>query len=277
MKNEVLSHHVAPANLEFLPGAKKIRQTPLSQEHDLGIVVDLDSLERLGSTRQFFEKLPRLIVIDHHVPHMAPGDLRIIDVEAPATSLILTRLFQDIEAEITPEIATCLLTGIVTDTGSFRFRNTTPESLHLSAWLIEHGGDINQISEEIFQRRPLAATRLLGTVLDRMKLACDNKLAWAVLDYHDFEQAGATDEDTEGFVNELLSIDTVLIAVLMREAQPGRVRISLRSRADIDVASVAREIGGGGHKNAAGCVLPMHLEEAEQMLVPRLKKCLGYS
>jgi phosphoesterase RecJ-like protein len=275
IENEVLCHHLAPRNLQFLPGVERIRQQPRQEKHDLGIMLDLDSTERLGNTEQFFIPLPRLVVIDHHVPHQAPGDLRIVDVSASATALILARLFVALEANITPEMATCLLTGIVTDTGSFRFRNTTPEALSLSAMLLERGGDINRVSEEIFQRKPLSSTRLLGHMLDTMRLECRDQIAMGVLSLRDFEHAYARDEDTEGFVNEMLFIDSVQIAAILREPKPGKIRCSIRSRGDIDVASVARAFGGGGHRNAAGCTLDMPLEEAEAVLIERLKQCLG--
>lgn len=277
IENEVVCHHPTPANLQYLPAAKRIRQEPKEPKHDLGIILDLDSTERLGSTAPYFERCARLIVVDHHVPHEAPGDLRIIDTGAAATALILTRLFLELGATITPDMATCLLTGIVTDTGSFRFRNTSPESLHLSAQLIEKGGDINRVSEEIFQRKTLGSARLLGKLLDQLVLECDGRLCWSALRLTDFETVGATDEDTEGFVNELLFIDTVQISAVFREPKPHKIRVSLRSRGDYDVAAVAREFGGGGHKNAAGCSFDLYLDEVVHLLVPRLRQCLGSS
>ena len=275
VENEVLSHHVSPRNLTFLPGSERVRQIPREEKHDLGIMVDLHSFDRLGSTAQYLSVCPRLIVVDHHVPNQSIGDLRIVDVDAPATSLILTRLFLEIDAEITPEMATCLLTGIVTDTGSFRFRNTTAESLSLSALLLERGGNINLVSEEIFQRNTLAATRLFGHMLETMRLECDNQIALGVLAMPDYEHAQALDEDTEGFVNEMLFIDSVQIAAILRQPVPGKVRCSIRSRHEIDVAKVAREFGGGGHQNAAGCMLDLPLREAEDVLMARLKVCLA--
>ena len=275
--NEVVCHHLPPRNLLFLPGVERIRQTPRRKDHDLGVMLDLEVFDRLGSAAPYFAACPRLIVIDHHVPHEEPGDLRIIDTTAAATALILTRLLIALHAKITPEIATCLLTGIVTDTGSFRFRNTTPEALSLSAALLEKGGDINQVSEEIFQSKPLSSARLLGHTLEHMCLACDDRLAWSLLRHTDFEDTGARDEDTEGFVNELLSIDTVQIAALMREAKPGKIRVSLRSRKGYDVAEVAQLFGGGGHRNAAGCTFEGDPAEAERQLVERLKACLESS
>lgn len=273
--NEVLCHHDAPRNLRFLPKVDQIRQEPTQEKHDLGIILDLDSLERLGRTEPFFAHCKRTVVIDHHIPHAAPGDLRIVDTSAPATAVILTRVLAELKAEITPDMATCLLTGIVTDTGSYRFRNTTPEALSMSAYLLECGGRLTQVNEEVFQSKPLSGVKLLGHTLEVMRLACEDKIAWSVLSAADFEQAGARDEDTEGFVNEMLFITSVQIAALMREPKPGKVRCSIRSRGDYDVAEVARYFGGGGHRNAAGCTIELPLAEAEAKLVERLKACLG--
>ena len=271
---EVLCHHPAPRNLRFLPGVGRIRQKPRMEKADLAIMVDLESKDRLGDVRDSILETPRLVVIDHHVPHEEPGDLRIIDVGASATALIIARLLLELGAEITADMATNLLTGIITDTGSFRFRNTTPEALSVSAVLLERGADLARVNEEIFQRKPLASTLLLGHMLDTMRLECGNRIAVGVLTKRDFERAMATDEETEGFVNEMLSIDSVEIAAILREPKPGRIRCSLRSRADHDVATVAREFGGGGHRNAAGCTLDMDVDEAEETLVRRLRACL---
>lgn len=277
IQNEIVCHHLAPKNLQFLPGVNRIRLQPSQEKYDLGIVLDLDSMERLGNAEQYFTGCSRIVVIDHHVPHEAPGDLRIVDTDSPATAVILTRLLLKLDATITPEMATCLLTGIVTDTGSFRFRNTTAEALSLSAGLLEHGGDIGTVAEEIFQRKPLSSARLLGRALDGLQLDSDDRIAWSALTYRDFEMIGAKDEDTEGFVNELLSVETVQISALLREAKPGRTRCSLRSRAGRDVAAVARVFGGGGHKNAAGCTFDCGPEEAVDLLVPEMRRCLASS
>jgi phosphoesterase RecJ-like protein len=275
IKSEIICHHDAPRNLRFLPHVNRVKFEPRDEKYDLGIILDLDSLERLGRTEPYFASCQRLVVIDHHIPHAAPGDLRIVDTSASATALILTRLLIELKAKISPEMATCLLTGIVTDTGSFRFRNTTPEALSLSAYLLECGGDLTLISEEVFQSKTLSSVKLLGHTLEVMRLACDNQIAWSALSARDFELTQARDEDTEGFVNEMLAVTSVQIAALMREPKPGKIRCSLRSRGNFDVAEVARHFGGGGHRNAAGCTLDMPLEEAEARLVERLKACLG--
>ncbi|MBS1717493.1 MAG: bifunctional oligoribonuclease/PAP phosphatase NrnA [Armatimonadetes bacterium] len=275
--NEVLCHHAPPKNMEFLPGISRVRQRPKEEKHDLALILDLESLERLGSTEPYFVECPRMVVIDHHLPHHSPGDLRLVDTSAAATAAILGRLLLASGEKITPEIATCLLTGIVTDTGSFRFRNTNSEALSLAASLLEVGGNINLISEEVFQKRPYSSVRLYGHMLDTMSMEANNQLCYSRIHFEDFQVTGATDEDTEGFVNELLSIDTVQIAFLAREAKPGKIRVSMRSRNNYDVAKVAQEFGGGGHRNAAGCTFEDSMEDAVAQLVPRLKACLASS
>ncbi len=272
--HEVMCHHASPKNLTFLPGVQTIRQVPSRESYDLGIILDLDTLERLGNVAPYFEGCKRLAVIDHHVPHEAPGDVRIVDTTASATALILTAVLRAFGAIITAEMATCLLTGIVTDTGSFKFRNTTPESLTTAAYLLECGADLNLITEAVFQTTPLASKRLLGHTLETMQLASQDQIAWGKISHKDFAWAGATDEDTEGFVNELLSISSVHIAAVLRETNEGKVRCSIRSRGNYDVAAVARIFGGGGHRNAAGCTFSSSLEAAEAQLVERLKDCL---
>ncbi|MCX7800044.1 MAG: bifunctional oligoribonuclease/PAP phosphatase NrnA [Fimbriimonadales bacterium] len=271
---EVLCHDLPRDNLRFLPDIDRVRLRPEGRGHDLGIVVDLESVSRLGDAAPYFEGCRQIVVIDHHLPHEAPGDLRLVDPTAPATAVLVTRFLLDAKAKIDPDTAQLLLTGIVTDTGGFRFRNTTPEALHLGAKLLELGGDIAAINHHVFESKPLSDVRLLGIMLAKMQLEMDGRLCHAALSQRDFELTETTDEATEGFVNHLLCIETVQVAVLLREHIPGRWRISLRSTDRFDVAAVARSLGGGGHRNAAGCSIEGTEEQALERLRPELQKCL---
>lgn len=275
--NEVICNDLAPYNLRFLPGVDRVRKEPTSASHDLGIVLDLDSLARLGSTRPYFERLGRLVVIDHHIPQESPGDLRIVDAAAPATALLLARLLLAGGAAVSPDIATCLLTGIVTDTGSFRYRTTTPESLEVASRLLGFKGNLVQVGEEVYQGKTLESVSLLGRMILRMHADLDNQMAWATLRAEDFRETGAKEENTEGLVNEMLAIHTVQIAALIRESEVGKVRASIRSRGRWDVEGIARQFGGGGHRNAAGCTLSMDILEAERLLVAAIRRCLESS
>jgi phosphoesterase RecJ-like protein len=278
VKCEILCHHLPPTYLEFLPGMDRILQQPVHDDHDLALILDLESLDRLGTVRPWFEAAGRQIVIDHHVPHMEPGDLRIVDQAAPATAAILCDLFFGMEGvEITPEIADCLLVGILTDTGNFKFPNTTPHSLHLAGQLLESGANLPRISEEVYMSKAIAAVRLLGAAISSMETACNDRLAWSVLPYSLYEELGAKEEHTEGIVNELLSIETTDVAAIFRESKPGKFKISLRSRGDVDVAMAAREFGGGGHQKAAGLNVDGTQADVVGRVTGVLKRCLESS
>ncbi|MCG9896067.1 MAG: bifunctional oligoribonuclease/PAP phosphatase NrnA [Fimbriimonadaceae bacterium] len=271
---ELLCHHPAPPTLRFLPKVDSIRQSP-QHDADLGIILDLDSLARLGSLEDRFADLNRLVVIDHHIPNEKPGDLRIVDTGAPATCAILADLFLESELKISPDMADCLLTGITTDTGSFRFPNTTPRSLNLAAALLELGANLPRITQEVYLKRSEAAVRILGLGLSRMKIAEGGRIAWSVITRDDLERFQAGDDHTEGIVNEILSIDSVKIAAVMREGKtPGRFKGSLRSQGPYDVAAVANRFGGGGHRNAAGFNVEGGPDEVEQIIFAAMKDCL---
>ncbi|MBL8059629.1 MAG: bifunctional oligoribonuclease/PAP phosphatase NrnA [Chthonomonas sp.] len=278
--HEVVHHDGhTPFTLKFLPGVERIHQTWRdSEEPDVAIVLDLNNLDRIGMPQsEFIATVPTMVLIDHHVPHQSPGDLRLVDTSSPATCLILFELFKHIGAKITPEMATCLLTGIVTDTGSFRYGNTTTAAVEAAAELSELGADIVKISQESYMKKELASTLLLGTGLHKMHLEENGQLAWTVLDSPDFEGAGASEEHAEGLTNELLSINTVQIAAVIRQPPGRKLRASIRSREQYDVSAVARLFNGGGHKNAAGCTFTSSIQEAERDLIVELKKCLASS
>lgn len=274
VSHEVLCHHSAPKNLRFLPGIERLSTEWSGHKADLAVVLDLEAMDRLGSLREAFEAVDRLVVIDHHVPHKSPGTLRIVDTSSPATAAILCSLFLDFDVEICPEAAECLLTGIVTDTGSFRFPNTTPQALALAGRLMELGASLARVSEEVYLRKEEAAIRVMALAVSRMQTAHSGRLAWTVLSKEMMESVGAGDEHTEGIVNELLSLETVEIAAFFREGLHGRYKGSLRSRGGLDVASAAQAFGGGGHKNAAGLTLEPPSSRIEAEVLPRLASLL---
>ncbi len=276
LEHEVLCQDGPPENLKWLPNVGRVRQAPLDDRFDVGVIVDLEAMNRLGRVAPWFEGLP-LVTIDHHIPIESPGDLRIVSTMSPATAAILCDLFFDSEVVVTQEMATCLATGIVTDTGSFRYSNTTAHSLHLVARLLDAGARLADISEAVYMSRSLPAARLSGHVLSNMKIEMDGQLAWVVVPIEVFERFGARDQDTEGLANELLSVATVRVAAVLREHKPGKIRGSLRSRSDFDVAEVAKQFGGGGHKNAAGLSFEGDVGKAAQDLVEALRHCLASS
>lgn len=276
----VLFHDPVPKNLLFLPGSAEVERVEegfwLNEQPDLAVVMDLSTLDRLGRVRPFVERAKQVVVFDHHEPsEEAFGEIRFVDATAAATCLIVYRVLTAMGVPINRDVAQCLLAGIATDTGNFAFPNTTPETLRVAADLVERGANLAVINEEVWNKRSLAAMRLLGIVLSRQEMLCDGRLTVSHLLNEDFLAAGATDEDTEGAVNELLRVEGTFVAALIREVRPGRLRVSVRSRGDYDVAEACRQFGGGGHKNAAGCSLDGDYEQLRGRLLEALKRCVG--
>jgi phosphoesterase RecJ-like protein len=276
--NQVLFHHKPPRYLEFLPGIERISNQPIDKPADLAIIVDLEATSRIGeSILPAIESAPHKVVIDHHQPNERPGDTRIVSTKSPATAAILADLWLNSEIVITPEIATLLLVGILTDTGNFRFPNTTPHCMHVAADLLEAGAKIREINEAVYLNRPLPAVKLFAKALNNLKLGANNQVAYTTLARSDFESSGAIEEDTEGFVNELLAIDTVRIAALLRESASGRIKISIRSQGPIDTTEIAKQFGGGGHINASGAHSDDPINVAAKKLLQAMVECLESS
>ncbi len=280
----VFSNDEVPKIVRFLdPGGSVIHLATESDaeragqgQWDLGILVDVGFTQRAGRAEPALLSAETLAVIDHHeIGPEASGEIRIIDPSASATCFILSKIFRDIGLSVDKNAATCLLTGIVTDTGSFRFRNTDEESLAEASELIRLGADLPRISEEVWDSRPMSAIRLLQKAFYNLKLLSGNRLAVTHLGLEDF--VDAKDEDSEGIASEIARIEGVLVAAVFREPHSERVRVSVRSRGDIDIAEVCRKFGGGGHKNAAGCTLTVGVLAAMERVIPELERCLESS
>lgn len=265
---EVVCHDPVPEIYQFLPGSECVR-TELQPRttYDVAIVCDMSQLSRAGRHEPLIRNARQILQVDHHVPQEPFADVRLIDTTAAATAEVTYRLLRAMNCPLTPEIATCLLTGIVTDTFSFKFPNTTPRTLRIASRLQAAGADISAINERVFETRSFSSVKLLGLALSTLQRTEDGAIAWAAISRRMFKEAGATDEETEGIVNFVRSIRGVRVAMLLRETPNQKVRVSLRSRGAINVAQIASQFGGGGHENAAGCTLEMSLEEAAQTLV----------
>ena len=265
---EVICHHTAPRNLKFLPTVDRVSLTPSREDFDLGIIVDLDSFERLGSTAPYFEKQDRLMVIDHHVPHEAPGDLRIIDTGSAATALIITLLLQEMGAEISPEMATCFYTGISTDTGSFRHPSTTGDVHRMAAFLVDRKINVSNIHRQIYDNVSLEKLRMLGYVLnEKLRVLPEYKFAYITLSDSELKRFRSKTGDTEGLVNYALSVEGVVGAAILID-RGDEIRISFRSIGDFSVRDLAsRHFNGGGHRNAAGGRSRLSLAETEDWLL----------
>ncbi len=255
-----------------LPGVERIRYAGhVGSGSETAILLECDGIPRTGL--QGLEGR-RLINIDHHASGRQFADVNWIDEQACAVAAMIHRMAVVAGVEITPAMATCLYTAVLTDTGSFTYPGTGPEAFALAHDLVVQGADAMQVARDVyFSNRP-AKIRLLGAALQHMR--CEGPLAWSWATAEDLAETGAVAEDCEGVVNYLIGIDGVEAAVFLREI-PGanQFRLSVRGKGHVDVAQVASCFGGGGHRSASGCTLDGPLAEATARILKELRMELG--
>jgi phosphoesterase RecJ-like protein len=272
----LLSRDGVPDIYRFLPSYERVLQTTDRRDFDLAIILDSGDLKRVGEqVVPIVTSAPVQMDIDHHVGDTAFGQVRLLDSTAAATAEIVYDLIDTMGVPITPEIACCLLTGVITDTGSFRFMNVTPRTLRIAATLIERGASAAQIAEQVFDNRAYGATKLMGLALSSLSHTPDGRITWAHIRHADFVSTEASDEETEGLINFVRAVRGTEIGLLFRETKPGVIRISLRSVEGRDVAQIASQFGGGGHRMASGCSWHGSIEDAESALVEACKAAIG--
>ncbi len=243
-----------PKFMKFMPHADIVSTVVPRKRFDVAISVDAGGVDMLGDD---FDKLKKgiLVNIDHHRTNTRFGDLNIVDSCASAACELLYVLFKKMKIPVDSTISSLLLAGIVYDTGSFRYRNTTAKTLRITSELIKYGSDIAGIAEKLYENQSLGRLKLLEMMLNTLELSPDGRIASIELTKNMYEATGTTREDAEGLIDYPKSISGVAVAVLFREADDNKYKISLRSKQDINVADIAEELGGGGHINAAGCTM----------------------
>lgn len=259
----VVSADTVSSAYSRLPEMERVqRVSELPDGYPVAILVECSSIDRSGLGG--FEG--RLVVnIDHHAKNPAYGDVNWIEPDVAALGVMIYRLLEVLGVEITPEIATHLYVAILTDTGSFRFSNTDSHAFRVCADLVDRGVDPAEVAEIAYGDVPAAKARLLGAALSSLELERGGGLATMLLPHASFREYPG-DPDTEGIVNHAQAIEGVHVSLLFKELEPGQFRVSLRSDASADVASVAARFGGGGHPRAAGCSLSGDLEEVKDRL-----------
>jgi phosphoesterase RecJ-like protein len=251
-----------PRNLRFLPDTEFVaRAVPADLPADtLWVFGDMSDSSRAG------EFLPEIALentlnIDHHLGNSRFAHLNYILEKEASTGTCVLQILRAMNAPITPEIATCILTTIMTDTGAFMHTNTTADVLKMSAEMMERGADKPLITEEIFANKRFAATRLVATAVAAARLEDNGRYCWSVVDQAMLDAFGADGEDTEEIIQHLRAVEGVEAAALFKDYDGG-VRVSLRSSGRINVQAAAATVGGGGHFMASGLTYPGTLDEA---------------
>ena len=261
--------HPAPAVLSFLPGIERYRiLTTVESPLDVVVLTDCPNPARTEGLIQAARATGAVILnIDHHPDNRRYGDVDWIDTSAAATGEMVYRLVTALGAPLTPAIAMNLFTAIHTDTGSFRYSNTTEETFRIAAALVAAGARPALVSGQLYERRQADSLRWLGESLRRIEVSPDGRVAWLAL------PAGTVPEsfvEAEELVNYPRSIDSVRVACFLRQLGD-QVKISLRGKGDVDVSRIAARFGGGGHPNAAGCTVPGALAEVTPVVLAAVR------
>lgn len=257
-----------PGMYSYLPGAGRVVPPARAGDRfDLAVFLDCTDPERAGEAGALARRARQVLNIDHHVTNRLFGDLNYVDPEASAVGEIVYDLLQLLGVRLDTPMAECLYAAIMTDTGSFRYENTTSRTHHVVADLIAAGANPSLAAREIYENRPWSSIRLLASALGNLRRSPCGRVAWISIDREMYERSGAAEEDSEGIVNYARCIQGVEVGLLFREWPDGRVKVGLRSKRRIDVSALASSLGGGGHPRAAGCILDGPLARAEEQVL----------
>jgi phosphoesterase RecJ-like protein len=265
-----------PAVYTFLPFSDVILSRPPSDPFEILIIVDAGSFVRIGDDLSKVLLPEKAIInIDHHLTNDRFGNYNWIDADACAVSELIYKLIKRYGMSIGQKRAICLYTGIMTDTGGFRFSNTTTVAHRIAAELIAEGISVDRISRFVYESLPSSRIKLLGLALSTLQVSLDGKIAWIRVTQNMYERTGTTQEDTENFIDYVKSIDTVEIALFFVELKNGKTKVSFRSKNEFDVSKVASNLGGGGHQRAAGCTIKASVDETEKIVVANVQRELA--
>jgi len=277
-KSTLINESELPARLQYLRGFDEIlslkHEQPEGLSFDAVIAVDCADYKRIGEVASLFPENCGLLNIDHHPTNNGFGTVNVIRPEAAATVEILYDLI--IHAGLVPDLecAKAVYTGLLTDTGGFRYSNTSPRVMEIAASLLALGVSGSELADHLLEKMTIAKLKLLQTALARLTFSEDLKIGWLYIGKEDLAECEAVPEDLEGIVNYALNVDGVEVGILFKETSDGGVKASMRSAGKADVAAIAQSFGGGGHVRASGCRLEGPLEGAMSGLVEAVRKAL---
>ena len=262
-----------PSFYNFLPGGNKIKNISDVKNYDLAIALDCGDIKRLNGFLDHFENAKCRISIDHHSVNTMFADYNFVNPVAPACAQILITVLEELGVEITKDIGTCLLTGIITDTGGFQYQGVTAETFQFAAELLEKGVNVSKIFKQVMQTISKKKFELKKRAIDRLELLENDKIAFTYITKQDEEECNSDMSDHEGIVEIGRNIENVQVSIFLREREDG-FKISLRSNDEVNVADICLMFMGGGHMRAAGGFVTGPLEIAKERLLNECKKHL---
>ena len=264
-----------PMNLAWLPLADQVQMaTEADHGCDTVVLLDCGAIDRTGLSDAALHAGRALINIDHHPGNSLFGTANLVDTGACATAELVYQVLQSLPAPIGYGAATAIYTGILTDTGCFRFSNTSARAFHIAAEMLANGVDPSWVAQMVYDQQPIGRLRLLSLVLQTLELSPRDEAAAALVTQEMFHRTHTGVEDVEGFVNHTRSLCGVEVGLLLREEAPGRYRVALRSQGRVDVSAIARLYGGGGHHNAAGATVDGEPDTIRRELFTHVEEAL---
>ena len=257
---------------DFLPGADKILQKGRTNKYDLAISVDCSDLKRLVGGKEYFETAKRTIEIDHHSVNSMFADFNYVDPVAPACCQVLIGMFEYFGIDIDKELGTCLLTGIITDTGGFQYSSVTSDTFEFAAQLLRKGVNISKICQEVLRTKTKAHCQLEKLIYERLEFIENGKVAITYLTLKDYAEYSNDMGDDEGLVESIRDIEGVEVAVLLKEKENGGFKISMRSKDNVNVSDICLLLGGGGHPRAAGCFVTGDVSQVKTKVINTIKQ-----
>lgn len=246
-------------------------------ERKFGTIISVDCADfgRIGQVEGCFASETQLLNIDHHATNDNFGDVNLVRADAAATVEVLYDLALELGVELTRELNICIYSGLLTDTGGFRYSNTSPKVLQIAAEMLARGVRGHELAERLLETMTYGQVSLLKRSLSTLSFALDNRVAWLHVTLADLASTDASSEDMDGLVNYARNVEGVEVGMLFKEKRPGTVKVSLRSSGQADVAAVAKRFGGGGHIKAAGCTINGSIEEVIEQVVQEVGKELS--
>jgi bifunctional oligoribonuclease and PAP phosphatase NrnA len=268
-----------PQEYAFMDLAELRRELPIDAPDRVVLALDCANASRTGLPPEFLERAPLVIDVDHHHDNSRFGRINLIVPRASSTGEIVRDLIAELGVQLTPQIAEALYVALVTDTGRFQYANTTPKSLRLAAELVEQGVDVSRVFRGIYESVEFAKLKLLAKAFERAELYEGGRLVITYLLREDFHELGVGEEYAEGLIDYLRAVDGAEMAATIREPPepPGADRrISMRAASDeLDVSAIARQRGGGGHRQAAGFSTRESIDEIKAFLRAEFNRVAG--
>jgi phosphoesterase RecJ-like protein len=263
----------APLEYAFLPGFDTVvNEVSSSQTFDVGFVLDAGALERAGSWIR--ERCRTLVNVDHHPYSEDFGDIYYVDTEACSTGVLIYRLLQAANHPVSNDVATCIYTTILSDTGSFRYSNANPEAFQVAGEMIGLGVDPWSIASGLYESQEFVRLRLLALALPTLRLSSCGLYASIAVSLDMYAEADANEEATDRFINYPRSIRGVEVAIFFRQITSNSFKVGFRSKGNVDVGALARAMNGGGHHNAAGATVEGSLESVQGWVYDRVAELL---